>query len=106
MQRKQRLECGRTEGTGRDMTTDRVVVRDGENVRISEAQLTGLLEVAYKTAAYLALKQLGVEDAAEVEGMGYEVGIGNDLITAIVRLKDGREASASSSMWPDATRAN
>lgn len=88
------------------MTTDRVVVRDGENVRISEEELTGLLEVAYKTAAYLALKQLGVEDAAEVEDMGVEAAIGNDFITACVKLKDGREASASSSLWPDATRAN
>lgn len=88
------------------MSTDRVVTRNGEDIRISEAELTSLLEVAYKTAAYIALKQLGVQDAAEVEDMGFEAAIGNDLITACVKLKDGREASASSSLWPDATRAN
>lgn len=88
------------------MTTDRVLSRDRQLVRMPEAELEGLMEVAFSTACWTAMKQLGVEDGNQIESIGADGQFGNDRITACVKLKDGREATATASLWPDATRAN
>lgn len=88
------------------MREDRVVVRNGEKVRIADAELMSLLEVAFKTATHAALKDLAVEDASTVDDIGCSAGFGNEFVTAHVRLKDGREASVSAPIWPQTSLAN
>jgi|GEM_PF-3868268 len=86
--------------------TDRVVSRGGQLIRITEAELEGLMHVAFDTACWTAMKQLGVEDGNEVDSIDAGGQFGNDRITVSVKLKDGREATATASLWPEATRAN
>ena len=88
------------------MTDDRVVKRDGQLVRMSEAELDGLLHVAFDTACWTALKQVCVEDGNLIDSIGAAGEFGNDRIGVVVKLKDGREASATASLWPELTRAN
>ena len=88
------------------MTDDRVVSRAGQLVRMSGEELEGLLHLAFDTAAHTALHQLGVIDGNEVDSIDADGEFGNDRITVVVKLKDGREAKASASLWPEATRTN
>lgn len=86
--------------------TDRVVSRDGELARMTEVELESLTEAAFKTACWIAFRELGIEDGNDVESIGVDGQFGSERITACVKLKDGREASASAPLWPDVTRAN
>lgn len=91
------------------MTDDRVVMRDGQLVRMTEAELDGLMHVAFDTACWTALRQLGVDsegDSGLIDSIGAGGEFGNDRISVVVKLKDGREATATAPLWPDATRAN
>lgn len=82
--------------------TDRVVSRNGQLVRMTEQELDGFLEAAFRSAAELALVELGVVDDSCVAKIDCEAGFGHDHITAHITLSDGRHASATASIWPDA----
>ncbi len=84
------------------MSEDRIVCRNGEYIRMTEKELEGFLEAAFRSATELALIELGVKDDSVVTEIGCEAGFGHDHITATVKLSDGRQASASASIWPDA----
>lgn len=88
------------------MKDDRVVCRDGRYIRLTEQQLESLLESAFKTAMTTALRQLDAKDSDEVADVSCSGAFGEDFITTHVRLRDGREASASASIWPDGNHAN
>ncbi|HVI57732.1 MAG TPA: hypothetical protein VM619_02510 [Luteimonas sp.] len=91
------------------MTEDRVVMRDGQLIRMPAEELDALLQAAFITATWSALRQLGISDddpAPTLDSVEALAGFGNDHITARVRLLDGREASASASIWPTTTRQN
>jgi hypothetical protein len=91
------------------MKDDRILERDGRLVRLSYDEVDAMVQVAFTAAAYKAMTQLGVSDddpGKTVDSINAESGFGNDFITVRVRLTDGREATASASIWNDSARAN
>jgi hypothetical protein len=82
---------------------DRIVHRNGQPIRISEQELDGYLEAAFRSATEIALHRLGVENASEIDNIDCGGEFGSEQIIACVRLKDGRETSVSAPIWPDKT---